>query len=131
MQYVTKLLKPYVKRLILVALADALGMIMALLMPYLMSEIVDNGIAVGDYDRVLYSAALMTVISVVSLLGTLLANKLNVAVTVGYTRDLCRTTYEKINSLSTESYRKLGPSNILSRATEDIWNLEGGVGGVA
>lgn len=119
------LLKPYRRALIIVAVTDALGMLMGLFMPYVMSVIVDRGIAEGDLAVILGSAALMLALALLSVGSSLIANKINTRVTSGYTRDVCRATFEKINSLSYGDYSRLGPSGLLTRATDDIFNIEG------
>ena len=83
MQQLLKLVKPYRGRLAAVAVADALGMLMALLVPYVMSEIVDSGIAEGNREVLVTSSVLMLVLSLLSLGGNLVANKINTAVTSG------------------------------------------------
>ncbi len=127
MQQLLKLVKPYRSRLAVVAIADALGMLMALLVPYVMSEIVDSGIAGRDPEVLISSSAVMLLLSLLSLGGNLVANKINTAVTSGYTRDVCRATFNKINALPYERYSEIGPSGLLTRATDDIFNIEGAI----
>ena len=119
------LLKPYKKRLVAVAALDALGVIFALLMPYVMSEIVDGGIAKENMRSIVIYSLVMLLLALLSVGCSLLANKINSAITTGYTKDLCYTTFERINSLSYAEYSKIGPSGLLTRATDDIFNIEG------
>ncbi len=125
MKKLKELLKPYRGRLAAVAVTDALGMLMAILMPYTMSEIVDSGIAMGDMDVIIRASCVMLALAVLSISCNLIANKINSGVTTGYTRDICRETFDKINSLSYTEYSKIGPSGLLTRATDDIFNIEG------
>lgn len=125
MKKLLSLLKPYRRALIIVAITDALGMLMSLFMPYVMSLIVDRGIAGKDIALILGAALLMLMLSGLSLASNLIANKVNTRVTTGYTADVCRLTFEKINSLSYKDYSRLGPSGLLTRATDDIFNIEG------
>ena len=125
MKILLKILKPYKKLLIINAITDAVAMITMLFMPYVMSKIVDEGIAYQNFDTVLKFSAIMLVFSLVSLTGTLIANKTNANLTMGFSADLCKATFEKINSFSYTQYSKIGPSGLLTRATEDIWNMEG------
>ena len=83
MKKLLSLLKPYRRALVIVALTDALGMLMGLFMPYVMSEIVDKGIAGADMTVILSSAAVMLVLSVLSVCSNLAANKINTRVTSG------------------------------------------------
>ncbi len=127
MKDLIKLLKPYKKRLAVVAAVDAFGMIMSLLMPYVMSEIVEKGIAEKNIRLVWQLAGAMLLLAVLSALGNVLSARLNTRIGCEFTSGLCQRTFEKINSISYTNYSKIGASGILTRATDDIWNVEGAV----
>lgn len=124
MKTLLELLKPYRKKLILVALVDAFGMITALLMPYVMSEIVERGIANSNISLVWQYAVIMVVLALLSILGTVISAKLNTSISTRYSADVCKATFKKINSLSYADYSKIGPSGLLTRSTDDIFNIE-------
>lgn len=120
-----ELLKPYRKKLVSVALIDGISMICSLLMPFVMSEIVEKGISEQNIRLVWIYAAIMVLLAIVSIIASIISAKLNTCISAGYSSDLCRVTFEKINSLSYTNYTKIGPSGLLTRATDDIWNVEG------
>ena len=125
MKDLIQLLKPYRKRLAAVAAVDAFGMMTSLFMPYVMSEIVETGIAQKNITLVWQLAAVMLCLAIVSALGNLWSAKLNSKIGCEFTSDLCQRTFEKINSVSYADYSKMGASGMLTRATDDIWNVEG------
>lgn len=127
MKQIIELLRPYRKRLALVALVDAFGMMTSLLMPYVMSEIVEGGIAKGSIEAVWKYALAMLLLAVLSAIGNLLSARLNTSISSRFTSGLCQRIFEKINSLSYTDYSKIGPSGLLTRATDDVWNVEGAV----
>lgn len=127
MKKLLELLKPYRKKLIFVAIIDGIGMICALLMPYVMSEIVEKGIAQKNLPIVWKYAGIMVVLAILACAGNIISAKLNTVISARFTSDLCRVTFEKINTLSYTDYTKIGPSGLLTRATDDIWNVEGTV----
>lgn len=127
MKKLLELLRPYRKRLVGVALIDAVGMICALLLPFVMSEIVEEGISKQNIPLVWQYAIIMVLLAAVSVTANVFSAKLNTSISAGYSADLCRATFEKINSLSYTDYTKIGPSGLLTRATDDIWNVEGTV----
>ncbi len=127
MKKLIELLKPYRKKLAGVALIDGIGMICSLLMPFVMSEIVEKGISEQNIHLVWQYAIIMVFLAIVSVSSNVVSAKLNTAVSAGYSSDLCRITFEKINSLSYTNYTKIGPSGLLTRATDDIWHVEGTV----
>ena len=125
MKKLFELLKPYQKKLVGVALIDGIGMLCSLLMPFVMSEIVEKGISEQNIPFVWQYAVIMILLAIVSVVANIISAKLNTAISAGYSSDLCRITFEKINSLSYTNYTKIGPSGLLTRATDDIWNVEG------
>ncbi len=127
MKKLLELLKPYRRKLVAVALIDGFGMITSLLMPFVMSEIVEKGIALGDTSAVWKYAFVMLVLAILSTLGSVLSARINTSVSADFTSSLCLKTFEKINALSYTDYSKIGPSGLLTRATDDIWNVEGTV----
>ncbi len=124
MKKLFELLKPYRKKLIWVAIIDAIGMICALLMPYVMSMIVEDGIAGADTSAVWRYSGIMVALALLSATASIVSVKLNASICAGYSADLFCTTFEKINRLSYSDYTKIGPSALLTRATDDIWNVE-------
>ncbi len=124
MKKLFELLKPYRKKLILVAIIDAIGMICALLMPYVMSKIVEDGISGKDVSAVLAHSGIMVALALLSACASIISVKLNAKISAGYSSDLFCATFEKINRLSYSDYTKIGSSALLTRATDDIWNVE-------
>ncbi|MBO5078276.1 MAG: ABC transporter ATP-binding protein [Oscillospiraceae bacterium] len=125
MKKLLQLLKPYRKKLIGVALIDGIGMLCSLFMPFVMSQIVEKGISAQNITLVWQYAGIMVLLAIICAGANILSAKLNTAVSAGYSADLCRSTFEKINALSYTDYTKIGPSGLLTRATDDIWNVEG------
>jgi len=125
MKKLLELLKPYRKKLIAVALIDGIGMICTLLMLFVMSGIVELGISEKNIPLVWKYAGIMVLLAVVSAAANIVSAKLNTSISAGYSSDLCHITFEKINALSYTDYTKIGPSGLLTRATDDIWNVEG------
>lgn len=124
MKKLFELLKPYRKKLILVAIIDAIGMICALLMPYVMSKIVEDGISGKDVSVVWAYSGIMVALALLSAGASIISVKLNAKISAGYSSDLLCATFEKINRLSYSDYTKVGSSALLTRATDDIWNVE-------
>ena len=125
MKTLLKLLKPYQNKLIIVALIDGIGMVCSLLMPFVMSEIVEQGISRQDIPVVWKYAGFMVLLAGLSLAATIISTRIGTKVSGDYSADLFNHTFEKINSLSYTDYTKIGPSGLLTRATDDIWNVEG------
>lgn len=118
-------LKPYKKSLLLVMIMHIIATLTELLMPYVMSGIVDEGIASSDLIKVVRLSCVMLFLAAASLIAALVSNKINTKVTTSFATSLCKATFKKINSLSFEQYSSIGSSGLLTRSTDDIFNIEG------
>ena len=125
MKTILEHLKPHYKSLGVVMIMHTLATLTELLMPYVMSDVVDKGIANSDIRRVVLSSLIMLALAIVSLISALVSNKINTRVTTSFSSSLCRSTFKRINSLSFEQYSKIGSSGLLTRSTDDIFNVEG------
>ena len=124
MKTVFNYLKPYRKKLATVAILHVVATFASLLMPYVMSLIIDEGIAKKDSKIILMSAGIMLILAVTSLFTSILSNKINAAVTTGFSSELSKASFKKTNSLSQKQYARIGSSSLLTRSTDDIFNLE-------
>ncbi len=130
MKHILIYLKPYRKRLVAVAGLHMISTLSALVMPYLMSAIVDNGIATGDASVIVSHSLYMGIVALVALATSLLSNKINTTVSCGFTSDLCRGVYRKVNSLSLGKYSSIGSSSLLTRATDDVLYVQDSISGL-
>ena len=73
MKKLFELLKPYKKKLIGVALIDGIGMIASLLMPFVMSEIVERGISEENITFVWKYSVIMVLLAVVSVVANIIS----------------------------------------------------------
>ena len=131
MKTVLEHLRPHYKSLALVMLMHTIATLTELLMPYVMSNIVDEGIAASDLKRVIVFASVMLALALVSLTAALVSNKINTSVTTSFTSALCKHIFKKVNSLSFEQYSRIGSSGLLTRSTDDIFNVEGAASQIA
>lgn len=124
MRGIIKLLKPYRLQLAIISGLYIISTVCSLLMPYTMSQIVNNGVAKGDLNYVINRGQLMIALAVVSLISVLFTVKINSQVSTAFSSGLQKTVFNKINSLTFEEYSSIGTSSLLTRATEDIFILQ-------
>ncbi len=127
MKTITKYLHPHKKKLLAVAFMHIIATFTELLLPFVMSSVVDDGIAKKNLRVIILSSALMLLLSLLSLTSSLISNMLNTHVTTAFTSELCTSMFKKVNSLSYEQYSSIGSSGLLTRSTDDIFNIEGAV----
>jgi len=124
MKQILPFLKPYKNRLILDGALFFIITVCSLLMPYLMSDIVNVGIKNGDMPYILRQGALMLALSAAMLVSGLATTKINSKIASGFSADLQRGVFQKINSLTFEEYESIGTSSLITRSTDDIFTLQ-------
>ena len=96
----------------------------SLAIPSLMSRVVDDGVKRSDFNAVFSSCGAMLALSVVSLVSAIISGKLNASLSNSVARDLRDDLFEKVNSLTFEEFSSIGTSSLLTRATEDVFQLQ-------
>lgn len=91
-----ELFAPYRKKLAAVLILDVFGMICALVLPYLMSEILERGVAAENMTLVWQYGIIMLVLAIVSMAIGIISVRLNTTITSRYTTDLFQHIFEKI-----------------------------------
>lgn len=124
MKLLLSYLKPYRKRLIIAGLIDMLSVLCALFMPYVMSEIVNTGIAKGDMKYIFIMCGIMLALAAISLACLLITVKLNTGISADFLSDMQRAIFRKVNSFSFDEFSEIGTASLLTRQTQDLFSLE-------
>lgn len=130
MKTILSYMKPYRLHLVFIGFLDIIATLAALLMPYLMSDIVDKGIRGKDMGTIMDKGIAMFLLSLFALGCGVALTRLNAKVAAGFTNDLRKGIFQKINSLTFDEYGRLGPGSLLTRSTEDILILQEASGGL-
>ena len=120
MKRILKYLKPYLGRLLLAAAMISLSTFCDLLLPTLMSDILNNGIKNKDFAFIALCCAKMLAVAAVSLGGIIFGSKLSAEVVAGFCADLRADVFRKVNTLSFEEFGALGTAALVTRATHDV-----------
>ena len=123
MKKIFAFLKPYCRLLIPAMLLSALCTFCELLLPTIMSDILDKGVYLADLSYILRCCARMLIVALISLAAVLGSAYLSAQVVAGFCADLRETVFAKVNNMSFEEFSDIGSSALLSRATHDIGNL--------
>lgn len=113
-------LNPYRKGVLAALAAIAVSTVCDLLLPAIMSEILNNGIYGQDFSYIVRCCFLMLIVCLTGL-GTLLlgvwySNK----VVAHFCEDLRSVIFRKVNAMSFEEFGKLGTAALVTRATHDV-----------
>lgn len=120
MKAMLKHLKPYRKGLILSTLAITLATVCDLLLPTIMSEILNRGVYQQDLPYILKCCGLMLAVSALGLGSVLLGSKLSSDVVAAFCADVRSVVFRKVNRMSFEEFGALGTAALVTRATHDV-----------
>ena len=123
-----KKLAPYIgefkKETILSPVCIAIEVIMEVILPMLMAMVIDNGVNVGDMNYVLKMGLLMLVVAFISLTGGALCGKYAAIASTGFSRNLRKTMFERIQGFSFANIDKFSTAGLVTRLTTDITNVQ-------
>ena len=120
MKRIIKYLKPYRGKLSLAALLVSVSTLCDLLLPTLMSSILNSGIRAGEFSSILRTCLAMLAVASVSLVCILYGTKTSSRVVADFCGDLRADIFRKVNTLSFEEFGQLGTAALVTRATHDV-----------
>lgn len=123
-------MKPFRRQLILIGLLELLATLAALAMPYLMSDIINTGIREKQLQYIMDKGVAMLLLSIFALVCGIFVTKYNAKVASGFTYNLRKAIFQKINTLTFHEYGQYGAGSLLTRSTEDILILQEASGGL-
>ena len=123
MRRILKYLKPYTGLLLLSMGLISLSSFCDLLLPTLMSNILNYGIREKDLSYILGCCLEMLLTAGVSLGCILWGSKVSSKVVAGFCGDLRSDIFRKVNTLSFEEFGRWGTAALVTRATHDVMTV--------
>ena len=127
MKDLLKYLKNYKKELIFGPFFKLLEAIFELIVPVVMSKIIDNGIGRNDSAYIFRMSGLIVLLGVCGLCFALTCQYLAAKCAYGFGTELRSALYKHINKLSYSSIDKIGTSSLVNRLTNDSNTVQSGV----
>lgn len=121
-------LKPYVPRMSVGVLTKFLGTVVELLIPWMLSYILDNIVPLKDTKRVLIWGLYMAICAVLALLMNIYANRVAASVARDTTRAVRHDLFKKISYLSCRQIDEFAIPSLESRLTTDTYNVNQVIG---
>ena len=118
-QYISR----YKVRMAFGAIIKIVGTLMELVLPYLLSYILDYIVPDKNIGMVILFSGLMILCAILAFVFNALANRLAAGVARLVTRDLRKDTFEKIMSLSSAQLDDVTIPSLVSRMTSDTYNI--------
>src|SRR5262249_23289659 len=119
-----RLLRPYARHVaivLLLALAQSIGF---LLLPRLMSEIVDRGIVRGDQRTILVVGGLMLLTSMAATLCAIAGSYFSAKVSTGFGRILRGAIFARVERFSIHQFDRFGSASLVTRTTNDTTQVQ-------
>jgi len=119
-----RLIKPYrgyVAIVLVLALAQSIGF---LLLPRLMSDIVDKGIVKGDQRAILETGGLMLLTSIVGTLCAIAGSFYSSKVATGFGRILRGAIFARVEHFSIHQFDRFGSASLVTRTTNDTTQVQ-------
>ena len=113
-------LKPYWTLVIGVLVLVFISTMTDLELPDLMSDIVDTGIVQGDVSYILGRGGVMLLVALLGTVCTILTSYLSSKIGMGFSRDLRKKVFEKVESFSLTEINEMGTASLITRTTTDI-----------
>ena len=120
----TKYMRPYAGWIALGIGCSAAEAIFELLIPLVMSDIVDVGIATGDQSYILQKGILMVVMAMVSLAFGLGAAACSATAGMGFGANLRAAEYDHIQEYAFSNIEKFSTASLVTRLTNDVTNMQ-------
>jgi ATP-binding cassette subfamily B protein len=117
-------LRPYRGAIGLVLVMLLIQSLAQLYLPALNADIIDEGIAQGDNERILMVGALMLVVTVVMAIASVLAVYWGAKVAMGFGRDLRSSVFRKVESFSQVEVARFGSPSLITRNTNDVQQVQ-------
>ena len=119
-----RLLAPYrgyIAIVLVLALAQSLGF---LLLPRLMSDIVDKGIVRGDQRAIFRIGGLMLLMSIAATFCAILSSYYASKVATGFGRILRGTIFARVEHFSIHQFDRFGSASLVTRTTNDTTQVQ-------
>ena len=117
-------IKPYIPLIICEVILIAMSILADLYLPRLMSHIVDAGVLRGNVPLIINKGVAMIGLAALSVILMTVAGLMAAKISMGFARDLRAGLFSHVLALDLPSFETFGAPSILTRATDDISQLE-------
>ena len=117
-------LKPYKWQALIVVLLTAVQSISQLYLPNLMSDIVNKGVVQKDINFIIQTGLVMLGYTFVVSICTILARLFAAKTAVGFSKDLRRDIFKKVEDYSLNEFDQIGTSSLITRSTNDVTQIQ-------
>jgi len=118
-------IREYKKDIILATVFMMFAVAMEVIIPSLMVEIIDYGIALGNMEYIARSGSLIAVFALIALFFGAMAGRFYATATAGFAKNVRQDMYYHIQSFSFANIDKFSTSSLVTRLTTDVSSVQG------
>lgn len=113
------------KTLSLLCMLATLGAVFfEILIPFMMSRIIDRGIAGANLQEVIKYGIIMVLLAIAALICGLISGTLGAMAATGFAANLRNSIYQKIQDFSFSNIDKYSTAGLITRLTTDVTNVQ-------
>ena len=119
-----KSIREYKKPSILAPIFVTFEVIMEVLLPFLMADLIDNGVNKGDMNHILIWGLMLAGVAFAALAFGALSGKYAAEASAGFAKNLRHDMFYKIQEYSFANIDRFSASSLVTRLTTDITNVQ-------
>jgi len=119
-----KSIREYKKQSLLSIIFTAMSLLSEISLPFLMANLIDNGILKNDLNYVYKIGGLIFILITCAMLCGLQGGKYAAYASTGFAKNLRQDLFEKIQTFSFENIDKFQTASLITRLTTDINNIQ-------
>lgn len=120
MKLIFSYLKPYRGKVAIAMLLVAAATICDLMLPTIMSDILDRGVRESDFDYILTCCGRMLAVALTGFCCLLLGRRVSTRVVAGFSGDIRAAVFQKVNTMTFEEFDAIGTAALITRSTHDV-----------
>lgn len=123
MKLIWTYLKRYPKWLVLDVIGALTVVVVNLGLPTALARMIDQGVTVGNKDKVYFWALVMLVVIILGMIGRVILAYAAGKITTNMIKDMRNDMYDKLQQYSHQEYEQIGVSSLVTRMTSDAFIL--------
>ncbi|WP_455679753.1 ABC transporter ATP-binding protein [Streptococcus sp.] len=123
MKLIWTYLKRYPKWLVLDVIGAFTFVVVNLGLPTALARMIDQGVTVGNKDKVYFWALVMLVVIILGMIGRVILAYAAGKITTNMIKDMRNDMYDKLQQYSHQEYEQIGVSSLVTRMTSDAFIL--------
>ena len=128
MKWVLKYLKSLRKRIAIGVSIKVIGTLAELMIPFLLSYILEHIIVTNDARNIIFFGVLMAICAVIAALGNIIANRMAAKTTMLFSTQMRKNLFSKTLHLSPRNTDRFTIPSLEARITSDTYNVQNFIG---